>query len=133
MQSSPAELLALQRAIEELERPMATLEERLSALAAALCERDADAIEREAQALHRALAGAVDQVGRAARHGPIPAPLRTRLMSAGAQVAAQREALARATASLDRAIDVLLPAPAAGVYSSAGASDRPHNGGSAQA
>lgn len=126
-------MLALQRAVQELERPMATLEERLSALTAALCERDADAIEREALALHRALAGAVDQFGRAARHGPIPAPLRARLMSAGAQVAAQREALARATASLDRAIDVLLPAPAPGIYSSLGAASRPANGGSAQA
>jgi hypothetical protein len=53
-------------------------------------------------------------------------------MAAGAEVAAQREALARATASLDRAIDVLLPTPAPGVYSSLGATDKPHNSGSAQ-
>ena len=37
--------------------------------------------------------------------------LRQRLALAGGQVAAQREALARATASLDRAIDVLIPRP----------------------
>jgi hypothetical protein len=79
------------------------------------------------------LAGAVDQFGRAARHGPIPAPLRRRLMHAGAQVAAQREVLARATASLDRAIDVLLPAPAPGVYSAAGAASRTSHSGEVQA
>ena len=45
---------------------------------------------------------------------------------AGGQVAAQREALARATASLDRAIDVLIPdlAPAHALYSAAGGAAR---------
>lgn len=136
MQTSAAEMLALQRATEELERPVAALEERLQALAAALRERDADRIEAEAAALHRVLAGAVDQFGRAARHGPIPAPLRQRLMAAGAQVAAQREVLARATAALDRAMDVLLPTPGTarhGVYSAAGAASRSLHSGEAQA
>jgi hypothetical protein len=136
MHHSAAELLALQRASDELERPLHTLEERLHALSMALRERDAERIETEAAALHRALAGAVDQFGRATRHGPIPAPLRRRLMAAGAQVAAQREVLARATASLDRAIDVLLPAPATGLpglYSAAGASGRLPHSGKAQA
>jgi flagellar biosynthesis/type III secretory pathway chaperone len=46
-------------------------------------------------------------------------------------VAAQREALARATASLDRAIDVLMPRTApASLYSAHGASER-HSSGSA--
>ena len=53
------------------------------------------------------------------------------LAEAGGQVAAQREALARATASLDRAIDVLIPRSApASLYSSHGASER-HGGGGA--
>jgi hypothetical protein len=133
MQSNPAEMQALQRAALELEAPMAALEERLLALASALRERDAQRIEFEATSLHRALATAVDTFGRAARRGPLPGPLRTRLMAAGAQVAAQREALARATASLDRAIDVLIPAPTPGVYSSLGGADKPQNSGSAQA
>lgn len=136
MLTSAAEMLALQRATEELERPVAALEERLQALSLALRERDADRIETEAAALHRALAGAVDQFGRAARHGAIPTPLRHRLMAAGAQVAAQREVLARATASLDRAIEVLLPAPAApqhGMYSAAGTAGRATQSGKAQA
>lgn len=133
MQTSPAEQMALQRATHELERPLQTLEERLSALGGALRDRDSDRIETEAQALHRALAAAVDQFGRARRHGPIPAPLRHRLMRAGAQVAAQRESLARATASLDRAMEVLMPSPATGIYSAAGASARQASSGEARA
>lgn len=118
-----AEMAAVQHA-GELEPVLASLEERLAALANALRERDPALIELESAALHRALASAVDQFGRAARQGSIPGGLRQRLMAAGGQVAAQREVLARATASLDRAIDVLLPAPAPGTYSAAGAADR---------
>jgi hypothetical protein len=74
---------------------------------------------------------AVEHFTRAARHGAVPAPLRHRLALAGGQVAAQREALARATASLDRAIDVLIPRHAPkSFYSAAGASER-HGGGGA--
>ena len=55
-------------------------------------------------------------------------------MRASSQVAAQRESFARATAALDRAIDVLLPREVAAVYSPRGAAERsaPH-GGSIQA
>jgi hypothetical protein len=134
MQTTAAEMQALQRATQELEAPMVSLEERLAGLSSALRTRDAERIESEAAALHRALASAVDQFGRATRRGPIPAPLRQRLMLAGAQVAAQREALARATASLDRAIDVLLPTgPASGVYSAGGSADRNTQTGQARA
>ena len=60
----------------------------------------------------------------------MPPLLRSRLARAGGQVAAQREALARATASLDRAIDVLIPrAPAANLYSAGGGADRGLQGG----
>jgi len=123
MQTTAAEMLALQQA-SELEGPLAAVEAQLSELGLALRERDAARIESASVALHGALAGAVDRFGRAARQAAIPVPLRRRLMSAGAQVAAQREVLARATASLDRAIDVLLPAPAPGVYSAAGCAER---------
>src|SRR5438128_508738 len=81
---------------------------------------DARAIETEAGQLHRALAAAIDHFGRAARSGGVPAPLRQRLAVAGGQVAAQREALARATAALDRAIDVLLPERAGSGYAARG-------------
>ena len=47
-----------------------------------------------------------------------------RLAVAGGQVAAQREALARATAALDRAIDVLLPGLGGSVYAQNGGNER---------
>lgn len=133
MMSSVPELQALQRAAQELERPLAALEERLLALGEALRLRDADRIETEAHALHAALAAAVDQFGRARRQGPIPPELRQRLMHAGAQVAAQREILARATASLDRAMDVLMPGSTSSVYAAGGYGERQASGGQTHA
>ena len=53
-----------------------------------------------------------------------PLALRDRLAQASGQVVAQRESLARATAALDRALDVLLPREGAGLYSIYGAADR---------
>lgn len=104
-----------------LEEPLAALEDRLSALGLALQQSDADAVDHAGSELQRALASAIEDFRLAARHGAVPAPLRRRLAEAGARVAAQREALARATASLDRAIEVLLPrSSAAAVYSSGG-------------
>ncbi len=128
MMTSPSEMQALERATQALERPLSELEQSLAALSQALRERDPSRIESAAGDLHRALAVAVDQFGRCTRQGPIPGPLRRRLMAAGAQVAAQREILARATASLDRAIDVLLPSPAPNVYAAGGLSERPSRG-----
>ena len=113
---------------DDLEPPLAAVEERLGALSAALRQRDAGLIEVEAAALHRALASAVDGFGRAARRGTIPHPLRRRLMVATGQVAAQREVLARATASLDRAIDVLLPGAGVAVYAADGSGERVAHG-----
>jgi hypothetical protein len=119
--TSSKERLALQHT-SELERPLMAVEAQLDALALGLQRQDSAAIDRAAQALHMALAAAVEHFARAARQGSIPAGLRRRLAVASGQVAAQREALARATASLDRAIDALLPRPlAGGIYSAAGA------------
>jgi len=103
-----------------------TIEERLQALGAALRDRDAAAIEREAASLHRALAVAIHRFAQAAQTpAGVPASLRQRLARAGGLVAAQRESLARATAALDRAIDVLMPgALTAAVYGQAGQPDR---------
>ena len=108
MITSYDERRALQQAAA-LEGPLAAVEVGLHALSMALHRQDAPAVERMAAELHTALATAVDHFGRAARSGGVPPSLRRRLALAGGQVAAQREALARATASLDRAIDVLLP------------------------
>ncbi len=116
-----------------LEETLAAVESRLAALGDALLARDAAAIDRQATELHRALARAVDHFSTAARSGSVPPVLRRRLASASGQVAAQRESLARATAALDRAIEVLMPRDAPGLYSSIGAQDRHHVGGSLQA
>ena len=94
-----------------LEPAIAAIESRLVALAQALRERDAAAIENHAQALQLALAAAVQRCVLAARQpGGVPAPLRRRLEAASGQVVVQRDSLARATAALDRALDVLMPA-----------------------
>jgi hypothetical protein len=130
MITSPDERRALQQAAA-LEAPLAAVEDGLNALSMALHRQDAPAVERMAAELHTALAAAVDHFGRAARAGGVPPSLRRRLALAGGQVAAQREAMARATASLDRAIDVLLPRlptqPA--LYSAGGGTARSANQG----
>jgi hypothetical protein len=108
----------------ELEARLAAVETRLAALGNALRARDPVGIDLHAAELHRALASAVTQFSDAAKSGPLPPALRNRLASASGQVAAQRESLARATAALDRAIDVLFPAEGDSLYSASGAADR---------
>lgn len=103
-----------------------TIEERLHALGTALRDREAAAIESHAAELHRALTVAIHRFAHAARTPEgVPPALRQRLARAGGLVAAQRESLARATAALDRAIDVLMPgAVAAGGYRPGGQAPR---------
>jgi hypothetical protein len=114
-----------------LEDAITAIEQRLAALGLALRDRDARAIELHSQALHQALASAIQRFTHAAREpGGVSPGLRRRLVMAGGQVAAQRESLARATAALDRAIDVLMPTttgPAA--YAAHGGLQRPASGG----
>lgn len=140
MQHSSAELSALKAAAvpdivldSPLEATVALVEQRLGALSDALRLRDALAVEQQAQLLHQALSHAVASFVHAARHGGVPVPMRLRLGDASAALARQREALARATAALDRAIDVLMPdahpAPA-GLYTASGrSSGRAKRGG----
>ena len=116
-----------------LEHALAAVESRLNSLGDALRARDAAAIDTHATELHRALSAAVDQFARAARSGPIPPALRQRLASTGGLVAAQRESLARATAALDRAMDVLMPREPATLYSREGSAERNSRGGVIQA
>ncbi len=134
MLHSPHEQRALAQA-PELEGPLVAVESRLTALSLALYEQDAAGVERVAGELHAALAAAVQHFQRAARNGGVPPGLRQRLALAGSQVAAQREALARATASLDRAIDVLMPdlgqtPRSTALYSAGGLADRSSGRGS---
>jgi hypothetical protein len=110
-----------------LEEAITAIEQRLAALGLALRDRDAHAIELHSQALHHALSSAIQRFSHAAREpGGVAPALRQRLVMAGGQVAAQRESLARATAALDRAIEVLMPGttpPAA--YAAHGGLQRP--------
>lgn len=104
----------------DLEPPLQEVETRLADLSTALRDGDARALESAAQGLQAALGAAVGQFRQAARGGGVPLPMKQRLALASAQVAVQRESLARATAALDRAIDVLLPSsPAASAASAA--------------
>ncbi len=108
------------------------LDEQLSALSTALQGRDAQALQTAADQLVVAL----DAAGPVLREpGALTPDLRRQLAYAVGRVAAHREALARATASVDRAIEVLLPAPApaAGTYSAAGYAERASATGSAWA
>jgi hypothetical protein len=131
MLSSPYEQQVL-RQVQDLETPVRAVEERLTALGLALHQQDALAVEREAGALHVALSAALQRFRDAARQGAVPAPLRQRLARASGQMAAQREALARATAALDRAMDVLMPEPTgrAHFYSADGLGGRAASSGS---
>jgi hypothetical protein len=127
--SNPAPLRTAPALGAELEQDLLTVELRLAALGEALRTRDAEAIDTHAGELHRALARAVDGFARAARGGSVPPELRQRLAKASGQVAAQRESLSRATAALDRAIDVLMPQDGV-LYSATGTSGRSFLGGS---
>jgi hypothetical protein len=116
-----------------LEDKLVAVEEHLANLGDALIARNTQGIELHSTELHRSLARAVDHFTLAAKSGSVPLALRRRLAAASGQVAAQREALARATAALDRAIEVLMPRETPPLYSAYGAPARSFRGGSVQA
>lgn len=132
--SDPALSLA-PRSDPTLEPLIVAIEQQLQALGAALRDGDAQAIDSHSKELQRSLAAAVQRFTRlASQPGGIPPALRQRLITAGGLVAAQRENLARATAALDRAIDVLMPAPApASVYGGTGLPGRAATSGHLEA
>lgn len=109
------------------------LDEELTALTRALQGRDAQALQAAADQLVTAL----EEAGPLLRQpGALTPDLRRQLAYAVGRVAAHREALARAAASVDRAIEVLLPAPAlaaGSTYSAAGYAERAVAAGSAWA
>lgn len=113
----------------ELEQPLLAVETCLNQLGEALTRRDPLAIEQHASQLHQLLAQALASFSEAAKSGHLPSALRQRLVQAGGRVAAQREALARGNASLDRAIDVLIPSEPTGLYGAAGKAERRSLGG----
>ena len=113
----------------ELEQPLLAVEAALNQLGDALARRDAAAIEQHSADLHQHLAHAVRSFTEAARTGGVPAALRNRLVRAGGLLAAQRETLARGNASLDRALDVLIPSEPTGLYGAGGKAERRSVGG----
>ncbi len=115
-----------------LEPVIAEVEAKLAALAQALLEREHRGVDGAAADLQRALAQALDSFTHAAHRGTVSPALRQRLVRASGQVAAQRDTLARATAALDRAMDILLPREAA-VYNARGAAAHAVHSGLAQA
>jgi hypothetical protein len=135
MLSTPRELQAV-RDTAALETCLSEVDAQLAALGDALKAQDAAAAECTAALLHRALVAAVDRFGLVARQGGVPPELRRRLAMTGGQVAAQREAVNRATTALDRAIDVLLPEAgqrSASLYGAQGGTQRGPSGGVLQA
>ncbi|MDH4062584.1 MAG: hypothetical protein OEU94_17380 [Aquincola sp.] len=125
-----AAVASMPRADATLEPLIEAIEERLRALGLALRDGDTSGIDAHSSELHRALATAVARFAHVAHQpGGIPHALRQRLIAASGQVAAQRESLARATAALDRAIDVLMPERADGAsYAAHGGVHRPSRG-----
>jgi hypothetical protein len=114
-----------------LEAALAAVEASLASLGDAVRARDTTTIDTHAGELHRALARAVERFAQAAQEGHVAPALRHRLAAASGRVAAQRESLARATAALDRAIDILLPAPKSDgeLYDAGGSTERSRRGG----
>ena len=130
--TSPALLPAPVPAEAPVNKALGLLDEQLAVLGQALQGRDAHALQAAADQLVQAL----ESVGPVLREPGVLTPaLRRQLAYAVGRVAAHRESLARATASVDRAIEVLLPTPAAaaGTYSAAGYAERPAASGSAWA
>jgi hypothetical protein len=126
MRALCTDTLTLARQPEVLAATLEAVEHELGALSAALRESDAAGVESHAADLHRALASAIHRFTHASRQGSdMPQALRHRLALAGGQVAAQRECLARFSAALDRAIEVLMPSPLlVAVYGQDGQSGR---------
>jgi hypothetical protein len=119
-QLKPASIAGVSVSNNELEAVLQRVEQHLDDLQTALGVRDMRCIELHAVELQRALIQAIERFRHGARRGTTPPELRRRLALAGGQVAAQRDALARATAALDRAIDLLVPSAGSTVYSAAG-------------
>ena len=115
----PAELSALETSLAAVELAIATLGQTLAT-------RDIVAVEMASTALHDAMRAAMNQFAQVARGGRMPVALRSRFALANAQIAAQREALIRASALVEQNLEILIPKPMAqtSTYSANGANGR---------
>ena len=109
-----------------LEVSLAAVELAIATLGATLAQQDIAAIEAASTTLHDTMRSAMAQFAQVARRGTMPAALRTRFAMANGQIAAQREALIRATSLVEQNLEILIPRPMAetSVYSATGASQR---------
>ena len=109
-----------------LEASLSTVEQAIAVLGHTLTLRDIAAVEAASTSLHDAMRAAMTQFAQVARRGTMPAALRTRFALANARIAAQREALYRATSLVEQNLEILIPRPMAetSVYSASGASQR---------
>ena len=117
---------------QQIHRRLEHIEDRLQRLSAALRGTDAVAIEEATLALRQVLGQAMSDLRPAIKGSGISATLRNRILLADAEVAAQREAVARAAAALDRAVNLLMPSQAP-AYDANGSAQRPGSLGSISA
>ncbi len=105
---------------------LSAVEQAIATLGQTLARADIAAIESAATALHDAMRAAMSQFAQVAKRGAMPTSLRTRFALANGQIAAQREALFRATSLVEQNLEILIPRPMAetSVYSASGASQR---------
>jgi hypothetical protein len=110
----------------ELEVSLAAVELAIATLGQTLTRQDIAAIEAASSTLHDAMRAAMTQFAQVARRGSMPIALRTRFAMANGQIAAQREALIRASALVEQNLEILIPRPMAetSVYSASGTSQR---------
>jgi len=109
-----------------LETSLAAVELAIATLGQTLAGRDIEAVETASTALHDAMRAAMNQFAQVARGGRMPAELRKRFALANAGIAAQREAVIRASALVEQNLEILIPRPMAetSVYSASGGSQR---------
>jgi hypothetical protein len=122
----PAQANALPPDVSALETSLAAVELAIATLGHTLTRQDIAAVEAASTALHDAMRAAMAQFAQVAKRGTMPAALRTRFALANGQIAAQREALIRATSMVEQNLEILIPRPMAetSVYSATGASQR---------
>ena len=101
----------------DLDSRVSRVEHCVVALQASLRLQSVPDTEAQARDLHQALAQAVAAF--AACPGGVTEPLRRRLSRVGGQLGRQRESLARAAATLDRAVEVMMPKASARTFYSA--------------
>ena len=109
-----------------LEVSLSAVEQAIAVLGHTLTLRDIAAVEAASTSLHDTMRAAMTQFAQVARGGKMPVSLRTRFALANGQIAAQRDALIRATSLVEQNLEILIPRPMAetSVYSASGASQR---------